>query len=297
MEYGYQLTKPPQFDGDSNAFVDVDFRLQAQQCNRLMGWDGFDANRPLGVMRGTVEDLFGADIIRQSDWQSVLDETEVKTSPLAVYQYDQNGEGLCTANAGAQALAYAWRRQFPSLAADLVALPSPVAHYRGHGCGGGPNTGSSVSCIMGSMQRKGTLLIDNAGSRKIYDALGLPHKHLLKPTGFSQSFDWRDESWLETASNFRFEEMYDVATGEGFVTALLRGFNVVYGRQGHAIMAADVVNRNGWQVRYHNSWGDWGDQGFGYDSYRLIASSARGAIAVRSVHVPKGIENLLALAT
>ena len=294
MEYGYRIKAPLAFADDAPA--DVDFRTEAKACARLRGWDESDANRPLGVDRPTVEDLFGSDIIRQADWGDVLAETGIKTSPLAVYQYDQNGEGLCTANAGAQSFAYCWARQFPSLASALVALPSPVAAYRGHGCGSSANSGSSVSCIMRSMQSKGTLLINSAESRKIYDALGLPHEHLLKPTGFSQSFNWRDGAWLETAKHFRIDEMYDVASGEGFITALLKGFNVVYGRQGHAIMAADVADASG-KVRYHNSWGNWGDQGFGYDSYRLISSAARGAIAVRSVHIPAGIEKLLALAS
>lgn len=291
MEYGYSLDAPVSFGSTTNTPTDVDFRREAVIHNRSLGWDGTDSDRKLGEVRPLFEEVFGSDIIPQSEWAGLID-SGVKTSPLKTYQYDQNGEGTCTANAGAQAFAYRWKAQFPSL--KHVATPSPIAAYRGHRCGSGPNSGSSVSCIMRSMQTKGTLLIDNEAGRAIYDALGLPRKHLLKAVGFYQDFDWNDDSWLDTASYFQFDEMYDVATGEGFITALLRGFNVVYGRQGHAIMSADVVNRSGIQGRYDNSWGNWGDQGFGYDSYRLISSAARGAIAVRSIKVPKGIENLLA---
>lgn len=283
-------------------YVDVDFRAEAVRVgvgtagpdgNIYCGWNEEDERRKLGETNPVFEEVFANDLIPESNFREILEDTGIALSGLKRYQYNQRNEGTCTGNAAAQAYAYQWKMQFPSI--ELVATPSPIAHYRGHRCGSGPNSGSSVYCNMNSIKSKGTLLIKDTNSmgRAIYEKAGLPQEHLLNAVGFYQSFDW-NSAWLDTAKHFRFDEMYDVATGQGFFTALLRGFTIVYGRQGHAICAADVVYRSGGlYAKYDNSWGEWGDNGFGYDSQSLINRSSRGAIAVRSIVVPTWIDKLM----
>jgi len=55
--------------------------------------------------------------------------------------------------------------------------------------------------------------------------------------------------------------------------ALLRGFVVSYARSMHAIVGMKLVYENGkWYVKYLNSWGDWGDGGYGTLASRSIVT-------------------------
>ena len=51
-------------------------------------------------------------IIPRAEWMDVYEQHEPKLSTLSVYQYDQNGEGTCTANAGSQSHCYTFAKTF-----------------------------------------------------------------------------------------------------------------------------------------------------------------------------------------
>ncbi len=88
------------------------------------------------------------------------------------------------------------------------------------------------------------------------------------------------ESLINHASNFRLDEFYDIDNTEEMVSALLAGFVVGYGRDGHAILAVDMLDED--HMLYANSWGDWGDAGFGIDKITNVRWEY-GAFAARSV--------------
>jgi hypothetical protein len=96
-----------------------------------------------------------------------------------------------------------------------------------------------------------------------------------------RSKGWRAEPSAEAkaaALNFRIEEFYDIANVNEFVSALLGGFPVVFGSNGHAITA---IQHMGSYPLILNSWGDWGDGGFGkWCSYNAI-NWGYGAWALR----------------
>ena len=82
----------------------------------------------------------------------------------------------------------------------------------------------------------------------------------------------------EAAKDFKIEEFFDIGTVNEFVSALLKGFAVVFGSNGHAILA---VQHMGSYPLILNSWGDWEDGGFGkWCSYNAI-NWGYGAFAVR----------------
>lgn len=98
----------------------------------------------------------------------------------------------------------------------------------------------------------------------------------------------RDEGWnrkpsnaaYSAALNFRVQEVFDITTVNEMVTALLKGFAVVYGANGHAVCKVEHLDeKRGLDL---NSWGtDWGDGGFGvWASYRSVDFSY-GAFAIR----------------
>jgi len=97
-----------------------------------------------------------------------------------------------------------------------------------------------------------------------------------------RSKGWRAEPSAEAkreALKYRIDEFYYIENWEQFGTALLKGFPVVFGYSGHAIVAVELLSTN--SLLYLNSWGDWGDDGHG----TLRASSIvwpYGAFAVRT---------------
>lgn len=102
-------------------------------------------------------------------------------------------------------------------------------------------------------------------------------------------YDWQGygrgtwpADWEKHAAWGRIVEAWDCPTGEHIVSAIMRGFPVVYGAMGHA------VYRIGWRLDA-NSWPDWADQGIGqWASDRELDDGAKhyGAWALRVVTHP-----------
>ena len=98
-----------------------------------------------------------------------------------------------------------------------------------------------------------------------------------------RSKGWRAEPSSEAkriAKFFTLKEFFYVETINEFVSALLQGFDIVAGYTGHAIVFNRYMKRR--KVRYKNSWGNWGDNGFGTLSVSDIRFSY-GAYAYKPV--------------
>lgn len=79
-----------------------------------------------------------------------------------------------------------------------------------------------------------------------------------------RSKSWRAEPDREAkriAKFFTIKEFFYVETIDEFVSALLQGFDIHAGYTGHAIVFNRYLKRQ--KVEYKNSWGSWGDNGFG----------------------------------
>lgn len=101
--------------------------------------------------------------------------------------------------------------------------------------------------------------------------------------------DWRGhnwpKNWEEIAAKYRGIEAWDCPTFEHAVSAVLRGFPVVYGAEGHAVVLVDQ------ELNVLNSWGrDWRDNGFGVwveeRSMRYGIERQYGAFALRTTVDP-----------
>ncbi len=80
------------------------------------------------------------------------------------------------------------------------------------------------------------------------------------------------------ALDYRIVEFYDISNVAEMVSALLKGFPVVFGSDGHSILA---VAHKGTYPLILNSWGNWGEGGFGkWCSYSGINWSY-GAFCIR----------------
>ena len=83
---------------------------------------------------------------------------------------------------------------------------------------------------------------------------------------------------VEAAKDFKILEFYDIRNTEELGSALLLGLPVAYGRSGHAITAVDLVTPT--TMRYANSWGNWGDEGFAVEKISRV-NFGYGAWAIR----------------
>lgn len=193
-------------------------------------------------------------------------------SQLVSRIYNQGNEGSCVANACSQAHEIIQAKQFGK--ANVVPL-SAISLYKR--IGRSPNSGAMVSDGLDEMSERGVLPLDTPENRTKFGAAVMPN------TGFRTPYP---TGWEATAKKFAGTEWFILESVNELVSALLLQMPVVVGRSGHSIAYCDVVYQGSdLMVKYANSWGNWGENGFGYDSMRLIRSSASWAFALRSVTV------------
>lgn len=191
---------------------------------------------------------------------------------LVVNIFNQGKEGSCVANAYAQAHQVLQAKQ---LGKENVTKLSAISLYKQ--IGRSASSGANVTDGANALSEVGILPLDTPENRARFGNFVMP------ATGFSKSYPQGD--WKSTAKLFRGIKKYRCRTVQGMFTASLRGGRpIVVGREGHSIMYATPTLYKGRRVfKYPNSWGMWGDKGYGYDSQSQIEKSASGAWAIVSV--------------
>lgn len=250
-------------------FIDVDFPSDARY---VYGDNGQPALSP--VARARYGDT--VPVIPQGEWKQHIDAMAAAgggASQLVTRIYDQRQEGSCVANACSQAHEII---QAVQLGKENVVHLSAISLYKR--IGRSPNSGAMVSDGLEEMAERGVLPLDTPDNRAKFG------DHVMPNTGFRTAYP---TGWEATAAKFKATEWYVVDTVDELVTALIHQHPVVVGRSGHSICYCEPIYDDGdLYAKYANSWGaDWNDSGFGYDSMRLIRSSANWAFALRSVTV------------
>lgn len=246
------------------AFIDVDF---ARQPQFVRGDLGMPATMP------TFADYAdGAELIPESQWRE-LAELQAKdqngTDALVTRIYNQGNEGSCVANACAQAHEIMQARQFGK---SRVRPLSAMSLYQF--IGSSPNSGAMVSDGMEEGAAKGFLPLDTPENRAIFGDKVMPN------TGWRTK---RPGGWEPVAQQFRYLEWRVHRSVNSLMTALFKREPVVVGRAGHSICYCRPVWDGRWLVRYANSWGDWGEDGYGYDSWNYVRNSSGWAFSPVSV--------------
>lgn len=180
-------------------------------------------------------------IIPSGDWEAAakeLGDSLRRKVPVVLYQ--NVNSCACESSTGAV-----------MLSRSIIGLPhvllNPLFVY--HTTSGGSDNGSSID-----------------------DNLVFIRKHGIAPESVwprSKGFRAKpsDEAY-EAAKPFKIEEFYGINTNNEFVSALLAGYSVVFGSNGHAILG---IQHMGSYPLILNSWGDWEDGGFGkWCSYNAI---------------------------
>lgn len=244
-------------------YIDVDFTIDPLYT---MGDNGQD---PM-FFGDAYEDRYGVMSPEQIDEAiEKQDADDIGLDDLVVNIFNQGKEGSCVANAWGQAHQVLQAKQ---LGKDRVTKLSAISLYKQIGTSA--QSGANVTRGGETMASIGILPLDTPENRAKY-------KHVMPATGFSTRYP---DNWKETAKLFRAHEMYRCKTVEGIFTANLRGFPVIVGRQGHSICyLRPTLYKGKRMMKYANSWGSWGDRGYGYDTQSQIEMSASGAWAVRSI--------------
>ncbi len=191
--------------------------------------------------------------IPRREWSKY--EGKISLEPLVTEIFDQGQVGSCAAESSVQALQIC-----RAMAGQPFVGLNPYSVY--HSTSSGRDRGSSIDVNLRYLREHGCCPEDLWPREK----------------------GWRErpsEEAMRHAKRYRILEFYDIETVEEMVTALLKGFPVVYGANGHAVCKISHLNDSkGLDV---NSWGEgWGDDGMGvWAEYRHIGWNY-GAFAVRT---------------
>lgn len=207
------------------------------------------------------------DIIPRNQWDEIVrarEEQDVGSiKDLVWHVLDQNGRGSCAQEQAGSALMLC--REFSGDEDRIV--PNPWPNY--YLATGGRDRGSSIE-----------------SSYRLGKERGFIPQSLLARSG---SYKKQPQSLWDIAQQYRFREVFDVDGMDEFVSALLQGFTVGYGRRMHAICGVQYLGR--YKFKAQGSWGqytDCNDPGFHGEDVRQDLGGY-GQFAVRST-VDSGVE-------
>jgi hypothetical protein len=227
------------------------------------------------------------DSIEQVDFDGWVYNFEVERDNS--YVADGIGVHNCVYAATAQATQIIQAKQF---GVNNVRLLSWISGYRHNG------TRVSGSSVPGAaVWMEGTGLQPRSDDQRVKDDIAAGrYKHAHPATGYGTA---QASGWKETARHFRTHEWFKVTTVGAFVSALINGWVILGGRDGHCVCHVRPMLDGGKIISmYANSWGtDFGatheiaggvkTRGFGYDTRAKISTMvSRGAWAIRTVVRP-----------
>jgi hypothetical protein len=178
-------------------------------------------------------------VIPQSEWPSYIEgqggEQQLHCEPYVKFTLNQGSVGSCAPESGVGVLMV---KRFMSGQKHVELNPYFVYHTTS----GGSDRGSTLS---GTVQ----FLADNG---------------CASAAVWSRSNGWRTRpsaAAYADAKRYRHHGYERVQNWEQFGTLLLNSEPVYFGYSGHAIFATRLISPT--RFRYKNSWGNWGENGYG----------------------------------
>ncbi len=173
------------------------------------------------------------EVIPRDKWAGLIGKVDLRPQVKVVLDQDNVGSCATEATAGAAMIVR-------SVAGQPHVLLNPWSIYRV--TSGGSDRGSNIDSNLVFARDTGIL----------------PEEYWPRSKG------WRatpPSGWEQVATKYRIAEFFDCANSAEIGTALLLGFPVVFGWQGHSCVLTSLLSTT--VAAYLNSWGNWGDQGFG----------------------------------
>lgn len=196
------------------------------------------------------------DIIRRDQWGGLIGTVSLRHKVKQIL--DQGSNGSCATESTTQS-----EHIVRAVAGLPFVLLNPLSIYRV--TSGGRDQGSSIDENLVFARETGIL----------------PESYWPRSKGFRTT---PPDGWQDVAADYKIDEFFDVSSIDEVGTALLRGFPVVFGWEGHSCVLVELLSDI--EALYANSWGDWGDEGFGTIKLNKI-NFQYGSFATRTV-VPSG---------
>ena len=249
-------------------FTDVDLVVPPNGCAKGLGpvdhnYDIEEREKDKEALAALPNfgDVYSNKLIPMSEWSNYEDAHQT-LRPMVPYIMNQKSEPSCASHAQVQCMQTCGRVLYGDVFPKLSALS--IYHFvrvRGGG--------SFISTNMEQARKVGALPLDTPENKEKW-----PHTHVS--FGENKSLP---NGYQETAKYFQVEGWLRVTTPEEWFAALLGNNFINYGRDGHAIASIfPQKSRGNWVFGYANSWGQWGDGGFGYDSLGKIRNCTGYAI-------------------
>lgn len=244
-------------------------------------WDGMrDDPSEQDLLYAGAKEFPDKYLIERSEWADRIRAHEENQSSADFYSdrfTHQGNSHECVCHAAGQLFLVAWNRQLGGI--EHSVWPSPLALYT-RITGGRKWGGSVVIDSLYEMIENGMIPEhDGPGGE---DTQKGKFKHTVVQTAghgarFPKPRDLPD-GWEETAKHFRVLEAFTIPDRQAHASALLHGWAICNGRQGHSIPHMNLVKEGN---RYLSKYKDSYDV-FRYDSERLWG----GGYCIRSVTMP-----------
>jgi hypothetical protein len=201
-------------------------------------------------------DVFPKLMVPRSEWAERCDRTEAKRRATTRHIYSQGRTSACVGFGVAQAVETTGTRRYG--AKHAVQLAGMDVYKR---IGNTLMSGAMISDGMEAVADDGVLPLDTPENRDRYPATcGLLDYSIRTPPNAAP-----------VRQLFRVTRWARCKGADEVMSALLAGFTGVVGRSRHCVPYCYPVHDGGsFYAAYANSWGDWGDDGWGYDSQRTF---------------------------
>lgn len=224
--------------------------------------------------------------VPRSEWDDRIREHERYQSSADFFSSHFTHQGRsheCTTHAATQCFSTAWNRQFAGFDCDVWF--SPLSLYT-RLTGGRQWGGSNVQHALRVMMSQG-LLPEHDGPGGQNDQFKR-FKHTVHQTSGRSESHWPTKGWIyprdlpdgweETGKHFCVLEAYTIPDREAHASALLNGWAIGNGRDGHAIPHMVLVKSNG---RYLSKYKD------SYNVFRFDSEGKwGGGYCIRAVTMP-----------
>ncbi len=141
-------------------------------------------------------------------------------------------------------------------------------------------SGSTMWGALLFMQETGLLPEDNEKNKKLF-------KHTFHQNSPFVQRERLPSGCQQTSRHFRFREWLKISNGQQYMSAIIKHrYFICMGRKGHSMAAIDGAWDNGLYAAICDSYGDRGDNGYVYDSWRTVCNATGGAWAGRDPYLP-----------
>jgi len=239
-------------------FIDFDFEnVPLDQRGLLVETEDqiMEASQESGVMLASFEDTYPQLMVPRGERKERALRNRDKWRSTVARIYSQGRTSACVGFGSAQALETTRTRRYG--VANHVPL-SGMSVYKE--IGRTLMSGAYISDGMKQIVSTGALPLDTPENRGKFNLVwGLQDWSSRFPSG-----------WEKNANPFRVAKWATARGSDEIESALINGFTGIVGRSRHCVPYVYLdYDGNSPYASYANSWGNWGDKGFGYDSKRV----------------------------